>query len=71
MASGAPTAHPAPMARPLRLEFPGATCHVSARGDWREPIYRDYADRLTHLQLIAAAMGRFDASGGPGCRSGG
>ena len=29
-----------------------------ARGDRREPIYRDDADRLTHLQVIGAAMGR-------------
>ena len=43
------------MARPLRLEFPGATYHVTARGDRREPIYRDDADRLAHLQVIGAA----------------
>jgi REP element-mobilizing transposase RayT len=49
------------MARPLRLEFPGATYHVTARGDRREPIYRDDADRLAQLQIIAAAMDRFDA----------
>jgi hypothetical protein len=59
------------MARPLRLEFPGATNPVTARGDLREPICRDDADRLTHLQLIGAAMGRLNTSGGPGCRSGG
>ncbi|MBE0547919.1 MAG: transposase [Rubrivivax sp.] len=49
------------MARPLRLEFPGATYHVTSRGDRREPIYRDDADRLAQLQIIAAAMDRFDA----------
>ena len=29
------------MSRPLRIEFPGAGYHVTARGDRREPIYRD------------------------------
>ena len=49
------------MARPLRLEFPGATYHVTSRGDRREPIYRDDADRSAQLQIIAAALARFDA----------
>ncbi|MFQ5676620.1 MAG: addiction module toxin RelE, partial [bacterium] len=29
------------MARPLRLEYPGALYHVTARGDRREDIYLD------------------------------
>ena len=29
------------MARPLLVEFPGATYHVTARGDRREPIFAD------------------------------
>jgi hypothetical protein len=49
------------MARPLRIEFPGATFHVTSRGDRREPIYRDDADRLAQLQVIGAAMDRFEA----------
>lgn len=31
------------MARPLRIEFPGAVYHVTARGNRREPIYVDNA----------------------------
>ncbi len=50
------------MSRPLRLEFPGATYHVTTRGDRREPIYRDDQDRLAQLAVIAHAMDRFDAS---------
>ena len=50
------------MTRPLRLEFPGATYHVTTRGDRREPIYRDDQDRLAQLAVIAHAMDRFDAS---------
>jgi REP element-mobilizing transposase RayT len=49
------------MYRPLRIEFPGAVHHVTSRGDRREPIYRDDIDRLTHLDVIAQAMDRFDA----------
>lgn len=50
------------MARPLRLEFPGATYHITSRGDRREPIYRDDTDRSAHLQVIGAAMDRFEAN---------
>ena len=49
------------MARPLRLEFPGATYHLTSRGDRREPIYCDDADRVAQLQVVGAAMDRFEA----------
>lgn len=49
------------MARPLRIEFPGAVYHVTSRGDRREPIYVDDADREAFLEILALAMGRFDA----------
>lgn len=41
------------MTRPLRLEFPGAVYHLTARGDRREDIFLDDADRLTFLDLLA------------------
>ena len=41
------------MARPLRLEFPGAVYHVTARGDRQEPIFEHNDDRLTFLDLLA------------------
>ena len=49
------------MARPLRIEFPGAVYHVTSRGDRREPIFRDDADRECLLQLLGRALERFDA----------
>ncbi len=49
------------MSRPLRIEFPGAVYHVTSRGDRREMIYRDDADRALQLEVIAQAMDRFDA----------
>lgn len=41
------------MARPLRLEFPGACYHVTARGDRQEAIFEDDGDRLTFIDLLA------------------
>ena len=49
------------MARPLRLEFPGAVYHVTSRGDRREPIFEDDSDRNAFLTVVAQAMERFDA----------
>ena len=49
------------MARPLRIEFPGAIYHVTSRGDRREPIFEDDEDRLNFLAVIEQAMQRFDA----------
>ena len=49
------------MSRPLRIEFPGAVYHVTSRGDRREPIFDDDADRQLLLSVLAHGMGRFDA----------
>ena len=50
------------MARPLRIEFPGAVYHVTSRGDRREAIFEDDADREALLGVLAQAVERFDAS---------
>ena len=47
------------MARPLRLEHPGAVWHVTSRGNNREEIYFDDDDRLMFLGLLAEAVRRF------------
>jgi putative transposase len=49
------------MARPLRIEFPGAVYHVTSRGDRREPIFVDDEDRSALLNVLGQAMSRFDA----------
>jgi len=49
------------MARPLRIEFPGAVYHVTARGDRREDIFVDDEDRRALLGVVAQALSRFDA----------
>lgn len=50
------------MTRPLRLEFAGAICHVTARGDHREEIYLDDGDRVGYLGLLGEVCGRFNWS---------
>ncbi|MFZ0712257.1 MAG: transposase [Terrimicrobiaceae bacterium] len=43
------------MARAVWVEFPGAFYHVMARGDRREGIVRDDADRATFVRTLAEA----------------
>ncbi|MFG6449405.1 transposase [Roseateles sp. BYS180W] len=50
------------MAHPLRIEFPNALYHVTSRGDRREPIFEDDEDRAALLEVVGAALDRFDAS---------
>ncbi len=40
------------MARPLRIEFPGALYHVISRGNERQNIVRDDADRQSRLDWL-------------------
>ncbi len=48
------------MARPLRVEFPGALYHVTARGDKRAAIYLDDDDREQFLSLLGDVCRRFN-----------
>ncbi len=48
------------MARPLRLEFAHALYHVTSRGDRREDIYHDDADRQAWLSVLAQVCKRFN-----------
>lgn len=48
------------MARPLRLEFPGALYHITSRGDRREDIYEDDTDRDRFLEIFASVITRFN-----------
>ncbi len=40
------------MARPLRIEFPGALYHVISRGNEKRNIVRDDADRQKRLDWL-------------------
>lgn len=44
------------MARPLRLEFPGAVYHVTSRGDGRGMIFRDDSDRERFLEILGRVV---------------
>ncbi len=48
------------MARPLRIELPGALYHVTSRGDGREDIYRGDTDRLAFLAVFGDVCERFN-----------
>ncbi|RRQ21110.1 transposase [Thiohalobacter thiocyanaticus] len=48
------------MARPLRIEVAGGLYHVTARGDRREDIYADEADRLHWLSIFDGVCDRFN-----------
>jgi REP element-mobilizing transposase RayT len=47
-----------PMARKLRVEYPGAIYHVMNRGDRREAIFRDDGDRQRFLDTLGEACGK-------------
>lgn len=47
------------MARPLRLEFPGALYHVTARGNARQAIFLDDDDRHRFLEILGRVASRF------------
>jgi putative transposase len=46
------------MARKLRVEYPGAVYDVMNRGDRREPIFRDDADRQRFVSTLGEACGK-------------
>ena len=48
------------MARPLRLEFAHGLYHVTSRGDGREDIYREDADRELFLEVLSDTVDRFN-----------
>ena len=47
------------MARPLRLEFPHAIYHVTARGNAQQDVYLDDDDRELFLSVLAEVVDRY------------
>jgi hypothetical protein len=43
------------MARPLRIQYPGAVYHAMARGNQGQPVFRDDQDRGRFLQTLGEA----------------
>jgi len=48
------------MARPLRIEFPGAVYHVTSRGNARQAIFIDDGDRGGFLDVLSMVVERFN-----------
>lgn len=48
------------MPRPPRLQFPGAFYHIYNRGVAKQPIGFDERDRRTFMQLLGAAVRKFE-----------
>ena len=49
------------MARPLRIEYPNAFYHVTARGNERKEIFRDESDKERFLDYLESAVIRYKA----------
>ena len=48
------------MARPLRIEYPGAVYHVTSRGNARESIFLEDTDRQIFLEVLEAVVGKYN-----------
>lgn len=48
------------MSRPIRIEFPDALYHVTARGDRREDIFEDDQDRREFLLILEKVVTQFN-----------
>ena len=49
------------MARPLRIAFPGAFYHVTARGNERKAVFKSKRDREKFLEYLETATDRYQA----------
>ena len=49
------------MARPLRVQYPGAFYHVTSRGNERKAIFKSKGDRERFLSYLESANERYDA----------
>ena len=50
------------MARPLRIQYPGAFYHVTSRGNARKAIFRSNRDREKFLSYLESAHDRYGAT---------
>lgn len=48
------------MARPLRIEYPGAVYHITSHGNARQDISLDDADQTMFLEILGQAVDRFN-----------
>lgn len=50
------------MARPLRIQYAGALCHLTARAYHRRPLFRDDYDKQRYLDLLSHYQDRFGST---------
>jgi len=50
------------MARPLRIEYPGAVYHITSRGNEKKNVFKDDIDRDTFLKILAQVNKRYSWS---------
>lgn len=50
------------MARPLRIQFPGAVYHISSRGNERKAIFKSRRDRAKFIEYLQSATERYGAA---------
>lgn len=48
------------MARPLRIEYPGAVYHITSRGNEKKAIFRDNIDRESFLNILCKVNDRYN-----------
>jgi len=48
------------MARPLRIEYPGAVYHVTSRGNARQSIFIDDVDRQLFLEVLGNVVEKYN-----------
>ncbi|MGH8647070.1 MAG: transposase [Gammaproteobacteria bacterium] len=49
------------MARPLRIEYPGAFYHVTSRGNEQKDVFKSQRDRERFLSYVESAVARYGA----------
>ncbi len=47
------------MARPLRIEYPGAVYHLTSRGNARNNIFQDDTDRIAFLKVLESVIAKY------------
>lgn len=47
------------MARPLRIEYPGAVYHITSRGNEKKPVFKDDEDREAFLRILTHVNKRY------------
>lgn len=47
------------MARPLRIEYPGAVYHITSRGNEKKAVFKDESDREAFLKVLAQVNNRY------------